>query len=50
MAQRAECVMLNKGPHIVTAITMLSYILTTMKQYQHKKATMLPRLNDLFAT
>jgi len=44
MAQRAECVMLNKGPHINTAIKMLDYILQNMKDYQNKKAPMLPML------
>ncbi|MDW7691112.1 pyruvate kinase [Flammeovirgaceae bacterium SG7u.111] len=42
MAQRAECVMLNKGPHIVDAIEMLDHILTMMKDYQNKKSPMMP--------
>ena len=42
MSQRAECVMLNKGPHIIHAIEMLDHILKTMKNYQNKKAPMLP--------
>lgn len=42
MAQRTECVMLNKGPTITEAITMLAEILTDMHSYQNKKATLLP--------
>src|SRR5690606_24231866 len=44
-AQRAECVMLNKGPNIVEAIRLLDIILKNMKDYQEKKATMLPAFN-----
>jgi pyruvate kinase len=46
MAERAECVMLNKGPHIVQAIGMLDDILTSMQSYQHKKAPLLPALKS----
>ena len=42
MSQRAECVMLNKGPHIISAIQLLDQILKNMKDYQNKKATLLP--------
>lgn len=45
MAQRAECVMLNKGPYIVRTIQMLNDILEDMKDYQIKKLPMLPALN-----
>lgn len=44
MSQRAECVMLNKGPYITNAIHMLDDILQTMQLYQEKKAPMLPTL------
>ena len=44
MAQRAECVMLNKGPHISLAVRMLDYILRNMEDYRHKRAPMLPML------
>lgn len=44
MSQRAECVMLNKGPYIVDAIILLDAILKNMQQYQEKKAPMLPVL------
>jgi len=44
MSGRAECVMLNKGPHIVGAITSLDSILVRMQDHQHKKRTLLRRL------
>jgi pyruvate kinase len=45
MAQRADCVMLNKGPHIVPAIRMLDGILKRMQEHQHKKTSMLRGLH-----
>jgi pyruvate kinase len=44
MSERAECVMLNKGPHITDAIRTLDSILTRMQQHQHKKRSLLRRL------
>ncbi len=44
MAERAECVMLNKGPHITTAIRTLDNILSSMQAYQEKKTALLPTL------
>jgi pyruvate kinase len=44
MAQAAECVMLNKGPHITEAIKMLNDIMQSMEIYQDKKAPMIPTL------
>jgi pyruvate kinase len=44
MAGRAECVMLNKGPHIIEAVTALDDILGRMDSYQHKKTALLRRL------
>ena len=44
MAVRAECVMLNKGPHIADAITTLDSILTRMQTHHHKKRSLLRRL------
>src|SRR5262245_30490168 len=41
MAQRAECVMLNKGPHILDAIATLSNILKRMQGHQMKKTALL---------
>lgn len=43
-AQRAECVMLNKGPHILRAIRLLDVILKGTQAYQEKKAPLLPAL------
>ncbi|MGZ4767692.1 MAG: pyruvate kinase [Ilumatobacteraceae bacterium] len=44
MSDRAECVMLNKGPHITEAIAALNSILTRMQHHQHKKRSLLRRL------
>lgn len=44
MAQRAECVMLNKGRQITKAIKMLDKILRNMQEIQKKKTNVLPRL------
>lgn len=41
LAQRAECVMLNKGPHIVRAVQVLHDILHRMQTHQNKKSSML---------
>ncbi|MGZ8463392.1 MAG: pyruvate kinase [Candidatus Deferrimicrobiaceae bacterium] len=45
MGERAECVMLNKGPHIVDAIRVLDNILQRMQAHQSKKQSMLRRLH-----
>ena len=37
MAERAECVMLNKGKHVLEAVTLLDDILRRMESHQHKK-------------
>lgn len=42
---RAECVMLNKGPYILQAISLLNKILTDMENYQEKNAPMLPYMS-----
>ena len=44
IAERAECVMLNKGPYITTAIRALDDIMSSLQEYQRKKATLLPAL------
>jgi pyruvate kinase len=44
MGERAECVMLNKGPHIVKAVCVLDDILRRMEGHQHKKRSMLREL------
>jgi pyruvate kinase len=41
---QAECVMLNKGPHIVEAISVLDDILRRMERHQRKKRPLLPPL------
>jgi len=45
MSQRADCVMLNKGPHILAAIRMLDNILRRMQNHQHKKTPILRKLS-----
>lgn len=44
MSQRADCVMLNKGPYILDAIKMLNGILKRMENHQNKKTAMLRSL------
>jgi pyruvate kinase len=44
LAQRAECVMLNKGYYITKAVKMLDKILRRMQYFQKKKELMLPKL------
>lgn len=44
MSERAECVMLNKGPHILGAVRVLDDILRRMQAHQRKKT---PRLRTL---
>lgn len=44
MGHRAECVMLNKGPHIQTAVRVLDDILQRMQAHQDKKRSMLREL------
>jgi pyruvate kinase len=41
MSQRAECVMLNKGPYVVQAIHVLDDILQRMEAHQRKKTSFL---------
>lgn len=45
MGHRAECVMLNKGPHIVAAVSALDDILRRMQDHQSKKRSMLRELH-----
>lgn len=44
MAHRAECVMLNKGPHVIEAVGVLDSILKRMEQHQTKKRALLRAL------
>jgi len=46
MAARAECVMLNKGPHLLEAIDQLQALLKRMDDHQHKKTPRLRRLRS----
>ncbi len=45
MGERAECVMLNKGPHLVHAVQVLDDILCRMEAHQSKKSARLRRLH-----
>ena len=42
---RAECVMLNKGPHIAETVGLLDDILTRMQSHQHKRTPTLRQLS-----
>ena len=44
LSQRADCVMLNKGPHILAAIRMLDNILRRMQGHQYKKTPQMRKL------
>ncbi|RNC70402.1 MAG: pyruvate kinase [Desulfuromonadales bacterium] len=44
MGERAECVMLNKGPHILDAMRVLDNILQRMEEHQSKKSPLLRQL------
>jgi pyruvate kinase len=44
MGERAECVMLNKGPYVVEAVRALDDILRRMEKHQSKKRSMLRHL------
>jgi pyruvate kinase len=46
MAQRAECVMLNKGAHVKEAISFLKEISTRMARHQDKKSARLGALKS----
>lgn len=45
MGERAECVMLNKGPHVVEAVAALGDILERMQGHQAKKSAMMRSLH-----
>ncbi len=46
MSERAECVMLNKGPHIAEAVTVLDDILGRMAEHHYKKNALLRQLHS----
>jgi len=45
MSSRAECVMLNKGPRIVSTVEFLSNILSRMEEHHDKRMALLRRLS-----
>jgi pyruvate kinase len=45
MGERAECVMLNKGPYVLDAVRLLDDILRRMAGHQNKKRSMLRPLS-----
>jgi len=45
MGVRAECVMLNKGPHVVDAVRALGAVLERMEAHQYKKISRLRALH-----
>ena len=46
MSERAECVMLNKGPYIVDAVDALIDILCRMSDHHYKKTALMPPLQS----
>ncbi len=46
MSERAECVMLNKGPFIVDAVSALDDILARMARHEYKSSALLPGLHS----
>jgi pyruvate kinase len=46
MGERAECVMLNKGPHIDEAVAVLDDILGRMAEHHYKKNALLRQLHS----
>jgi len=46
MSERAECVMLNKGPYILEAVTILDDVLKRMQAHQMKKTAQLRALRS----
>lgn len=45
MAERAECVMLNKGPFVLDAIAVLDNVVEKMQAHQQKKTSQLRALH-----
>jgi pyruvate kinase len=45
MSGRAECVMLNKGPYLLSALGTLDSILTRMQDHQYKKVSRMRALH-----
>lgn len=45
MAERAECIMLNKGPFVLDAIDVLDHVVARMQFHQRKKNSLMRTLN-----
>ncbi len=45
MSGRAECVMLNKGPHMLLALDFLCDVLARVKEHQTKKSALMRKLS-----
>jgi pyruvate kinase len=45
MSERAECVMLNKGPFVLDAIAVLDNVVERMQAHQQKKTAQLRALH-----
>lgn len=45
MAERAECIMLNKGPFVLDAINVLDHVVARMQSHQQKKSSRMRTLN-----
>lgn len=46
MAERADCVMLNKGPYILDALAQIDDLLGRMEEHQTKKTSRLRALHS----
>jgi len=46
LSERAECVMLNKGPYINDAVSVLGNILQRMADHHYKKTALMPTLHS----
>jgi pyruvate kinase len=46
VSERAECVMLNKGPYVLQAVKTLQDILSRMQSHQRKKTPLLRKLKS----
>jgi pyruvate kinase len=45
MAERAECIMLNKGPFVLDAIDVLDHVVARMQSHQQKKSSRMRSLH-----
>ena len=45
MAERAECIMLNKGPFVLDAIDVLDHVVARMQSHQQKKSSRMRALH-----